>query len=30
VNDFVKANSKLPEGLSYNPNRNEQIRINLT
>lgn len=29
VSDYIKANSKLPEGLSYNPNRNESIRIKL-
>lgn len=27
VNDYVKANSKLPEGLTVNPNRNESLRI---
>lgn len=27
VEDFVKANSKLPEGLTYNPSRNESLRI---
>jgi hypothetical protein len=30
VENYIKANSKLPVGLSYNPNRNEQIRIKLT
>lgn len=30
VDDYIKANSKLPDGLSYNPNRNESIRIKLT
>jgi hypothetical protein len=29
VTDYVKANSKLPDGLAYNPNRNESIRIKL-
>ncbi len=30
VDNYIKANSKLPDGLSYNPNRNESIRIKLT
>lgn len=30
VENYIKANSKLPEGLTYNPNRNEQLRITLT
>jgi len=30
VENYIKANSKLPEGLSFNPSRNEQIRIKLT
>ncbi len=30
VTDYIKANSKLPDGLAYNPNRNESIRIKLT
>jgi hypothetical protein len=29
VENYIKANSKLPDGLSYNPNRNEQIAIKL-
>lgn len=27
VNDYVKANSKLPDGLTVNPNRSESVRI---
>lgn len=27
VEDYIKSNSKLPEGLGYNPNRNESLRI---
>jgi hypothetical protein len=27
INDFVKAHSTLPEGIEYNPNRGESIRI---
>ena len=30
VTEYIKANSKLPDGLAYNPNRNESIRIKLT
>lgn len=30
VNDYVKANSKLPEGLTVNPNRSESIRLSVT
>jgi hypothetical protein len=29
VDNYIKANSKLPDGLSYNPKRNESIRIKL-
>ena len=29
VDNYIKANSKLPDGLTYNPNRNESIRIKL-
>lgn len=27
VKNYVKANSKLPDGISYNPERNDSIRI---
>ena len=30
VTEYIKANSKLPDGLAYNTNRNESIRIKLT
>lgn len=30
VKDYVKANSKLPEGLTVNPNRSESLRITVT
>ena len=30
VETNIKENSKLPEGLSYNPKRNESIRISIT
>lgn len=29
VENYIKANSKLPEGLIYNPNRSESIRIKI-
>ena len=29
VDNYIKSNSKLPDGLSYNPKRNESIRIKL-
>ena len=29
VDEFIKANSKLPEGLIYAPNRGESIRIKI-
>jgi len=29
VEKYIKENSKLPEGLAYNPKRNEQIRITI-
>jgi hypothetical protein len=29
VETFIKENSKLPEGIQYNPNRGQSIRINV-
>ena len=29
VDNFIKEKSTLPEGIAYNPDRNEQLRINL-
>lgn len=30
VEEYIKAHSTLPEGITYNPNRNDSIRIALT
>lgn len=30
IEDFIKAKSTLPDGIAYNPNRNESIRISVT
>jgi hypothetical protein len=30
VEEYVKAKGKLPEGIGYNPNRGEAIRISVT
>jgi hypothetical protein len=29
VGNYIKANSKLPDGLAYNPNRNESLKVTL-